>query len=436
MKWWVMSADSNNHEDNAQKGEVVGADGTETPRSEIVVPQSEKSEADSNFAEVLHLLSEPGDEATAEAANIVHGLDDVESKAELINRLPDSRREQLVHALDEAHVFDSDILPHLDADATDDVVAALSGTTAAEAITQLDTEDAVQIIADLDDDDQQEILDNIDAAKRHELEEGLSYPEESAGRLMRKNMVVVPEFWTVGDTIDYLRSNDNLPDDFYVVFVVDPKFVPVGELLLAKIMSHKRAVLIKDIMNSKIHAQNTHTDQEDVAFDFRKYALVEAPVVGENGKLVGTITVDDVVDVMQEEIEEDFLRAGGVSEQDIQDSVMSAVSKRFPWLFVNLLTAIAASVIIDLYSETIEQLVLLAVLMPIVASMGGNAGIQSSTVAVRAIATRRIPTGRVFAMLRKEMALGAVNGAGIAIVMAVGIYMLYGDLPTRNTCGI
>ncbi len=389
---------------------------------EIDVPEVDEKK---QLSAVVNAVSDSLEDDDLSSASQQVACLEIEDQAEVINRLSDTKREQLVKSMNV--VLDHEVIAQLDHDAADDVLTALGSEKSAEVISEMDTEDAVQVIAELDEEDQQEILDNLDDETRHLMEEGLSYPEESAGRLMRKKMVALPEFWTVGDAIDYMRTNEGLPEDFYVMFVVDPQYHLVGEVVLSKVMRYARHVKISNIMNAKIHPQGTHVDQEEVAYDFRKYALVEAPVVNDDGRLMGTITVDDVVDVMQDEIEEDFLRAGGVSEQDIQDSIWGAVKKRFPWLFINLLTAIAASVIIDVYQETIEQLVLLAVLMPIVASMGGNAGIQASTVAVRAIATRRIPVGHASHVLMKEMALGAINGVGIALVTGVAIYMLYHD---------
>ena len=397
---------------------------TETQQHEDEIDEPEVDEKE-HLSTVVNTVSDLLEEDELGSASEQVASLEIEDQAEVINRLSDTKREQLAQSMNA--VIDHEVVAQLDHDAADDVLHALGSEKSAEVIAEMDTEDAVQVIAELDEEDQQDILENLDDETRHQMEEGLSYPEESAGRLMRKKMVAIPEFWTVGDAIDFMRSDDNLPEDFYVMFVVDPQYHLVGEVMLAKVMRFGRHVKIADIMNTKIHPQETHIDQEEVAYDFRKYALVEAPVVNEEGRLMGTITVDDVVDVIQEEIEEDFLRAGGVSEQDIQDSLMEAVKKRFPWLFINLLTAIAASVIIDLYQETIEQLVLLAVLMPIVASMGGNAGIQASTVSVRAIATRRIPTGHTMDVLLKEMALGAINGIGIALVTGVAIFALYHD---------
>ncbi len=402
---------------------------TESPTNaaeEAVLPDEERADAPVVTPELMQQVQEAVEAEDADAAQecvlCLHEAD----QAEIFHQLNSQQSEKLAELLSDE--FNFDVLPELESDVAEDVLHGLGIERSVEAIASLETEDAVQIIEDLSSEDQQGILDAIDTGTRRELEEGLAYPDSSAGRLMRKKMVCVPEFWTVGDTIDLLRSHPDLPGDFYVIFVVNPKFRPVGEILLAKIMQNSRDALVNDIMNTDLHAMQTDTDQEEVAYSFRKYGLVEAPVLNNEGRLVGTITVDDVVEVMQEELEEDFARAAGVHGQELHDTISQAVSKRFPWLFINLLTAIAASAIIDLYQETIAQLVLLAVLMPIIASMGGNAGIQAATVAVRAIATRRIAPGSGRAMMIKEMLLGAVNGLGLAVITALGIYIFYQDV--------
>ncbi len=359
------------------------------------------------------------------AAAIIDELH-VADKAELLNALNEEQRYELTGMLCEA--FDHDILPELTPEAAGHVLDALGVDRSAEALSYLDTDDAVHVIEELDAQDQRDILDAIPEARRNELEEGLSYPEESAGRLMTKKLICVPEFWSVGDTIDYLRSHPDLPDHFYIVYVVDPKFRPLGRLLLGKVMQHKREKPVREIMDTEVYPVKPDTDQEHVAYLFSKYALVEAPVVNDEGRLVGTITVDDIMDVIHEEEEEDYLRAGGVKSQDIQANVRDTVRQRFPWLFINLLTAVAASLVIGLYSDTIEQLVALAVLMPIVASMGGNAGTQSVTVAVRALATRQLQSSNSFKVIRKELLIGLLNGVGLAAIMAAGTYAWYQDI--------
>lgn len=372
--------------------------------------------------EYLHELLDRHD--TAAVRTLVCGMHEAD-QAEIFNQLDPDANVLLAKMLGDS--FNHDVLPELESEVVEDILEGLGPERSAEVIAALETEDAVQIIEELSSSDQREILKTVDTETREELQEGLSYPEESAGRLMRKKMVSIPEFWTVGDTIDFMRAHPDLPADFYVVFVVDPKFRPVGEVNLARILRSRREILVRDIMGPRIHALHTTTDQEQVAYVFRKYALVEAPVVNDSGKLVGTITVDDVVEVINEEQEEDILRAAGLYGQELHASVLHVAPRRFIWLFVNLLTAIAASAIIDVFDQTIQQLVLLAVLMPITASMGGNAGIQSATVAVRAIATRRLGPGTSATMMWRETLMGALNGLAMATITALGIYLIYGD---------
>jgi magnesium transporter len=276
--------------------------------------------------------------------------------------------------------------------------------------------------------EQQEILEGLPSELRQEVEQGLTYPEESAGRLMRQHLVAVPEHWTVGDTIDFLRAEEELPENFYVIYAVDETHAPVGRLLLGTMLHHKRETHIAEIMNTTLYAVDTATDQEEVAYLFRKYALVEAPVVDEDGMLVGTFTVDDVVDVIQEEEEEDYLRAGGVVSQDFGARLLETVRARFGWLFVNLLTAIMAAGVISMFEATIEKIVALAVMMPMVASMGGNTGTQSVTVAVRAIAIKYLTDQNRWAYVRKEMFIGMINGAALGAIMAGGVYVFFHDI--------
>lgn len=245
---------------------------------------------------------------------------------------------------------------------------------------------------------------------------------------MNKRLICVPEFWTVGQALDYLRERADLPENFYVIYITDPKFHPVGRVTLAKVAQNQPDVSIASIMEEDSHAVQTTTDQEEVAFQFWKYGLVEAPVVNAQGRLVGTITVDDVVDVIHREDEKDLLQAGGVMSQDIQLGVPETLKQRFPWLFINLLTAVLASFVIGLFEDTIDHLVVLAVLMPIIVSMGSNAGTQSVTVTIRALATRQLKPSLYGYAVRKEVIVGLLNGLGFAIIMGICAYMIYGDI--------
>lgn len=374
------------------------------------------------FVDTIILAIE--DENTERLIELVHPLHAAD-QAELLDRLNHDQRVVLTSALKSD--FDSEVLPELSAEAAEDVLEALGAETSAQVLSELETDDAVHIIEDLTPADQKLILGQMSADKRGEVEQSLSYPDESAGRLMRRNLVTVPMDWNVGNTIDYLRAHDDLPENFYVLYVTDDKFAPVGRILLGVILHNKRDARIADIMNDEIYAAHTHTDQEEVAFLFRKYALVETPVIDNSGMLVGTITVDDVVDVIKEEDDEDYHRAGGVSSQDISSRLITTVRARFSWLFINLITAILASLVIGLFAKSIEQIVALAILMPIVASMGGNAGTQSVTVAVRAIATRYLTENNSRSFVIKETLIGLINGLALGGVMGVGTYFWFHD---------
>ncbi len=357
--------------------------------------------------------------------NLVYPLP-APDQAELFEQLSHDQRRWLTAAI--AADFDSDTLAELSPEAAEDVIEALGPEKSAEVLSELETDDAVHILEDLPAADQQELLDVMAAPMREEIEESLTYAPESAGRLMRKALVAVPEFWNVGDTIDFLRAAEELPEFFYVIYTVDTEFRPTGRVLLGTMLGSKRDVALEDIKNETIYAVSTDTDQEEVAYLFRKYALVEAPVIDGSGALVGTITVDDVVDVMVEEDEEDFLRAGGVTESDFQSDVWETVRARFGWLFVNLLTAILAACVIRMFEMTIEKIVALAVMMPMVASMGGNTGTQTITVAVRAIATKQLTDANSRAYIRKEMWIGFLNGSGLGLIMGAGVYLMFHDL--------
>jgi magnesium transporter len=264
---------------------------------------------------------------------------------------------------------------------------------------------------------------------RAAIEENLSYPEDSAGRLMQRELVALPEFWTIGQTIDYLRSdNEAIPDDFYDIFIVDPSHRPVGTVPVSRLMRSKRPMAISEIMDDDPYLIDVHADQEEAAYQFTKYHLISSGVVDATGRLVGVITVDDIVDVIDEEAKEDILALAGVREEsDLNESFFEITRGRFTWLLINLGTAILASTVIGFFDATIDQMVALAVLMPIVASMGGNAGTQTMTVAVRAIATREISSTNALRVITREMMAAALNGMILALVSGVVAYVWFDD---------
>ncbi len=397
---------------------------TSTPQTVIMTDDITAPEGELSDILVNDIIGALDDDKHQEVREHCAGLQ-CEDVGELINQLSSNQREQLIDVLGDD--LSDNVLATLDPDAVSDVISALGHEKAVEALSNIERDDALHLLEDLPLQDQQELLQSMQDDAREDLEQSFTYPEESAGRLMQKRFVSVPEFWSIGNTIDYLREKENLPENFYVIYVVDHRFHPKGKLPLSRIMQCGRDSLVANVMNTNMHTQQVETDQEEVAHVFRKYGLVEAPVTNPEGRLVGSITVDDVVFVIQEEDEEDFLKSAGLQSQDLYSTLMESVKQRFPWLFINLLTAIAASVVIDLYDETIQSLVLLAVLMPIIASMGGNAGIQSATIAVRALATKKVARSNAIYMIRKEICLAALNGLGLAIITGLGILLIYQD---------
>ena len=345
--------------------------------------------------------------------------------ADLIERYSGRDREALVTVL--GRYFDPETLTYLDDKVREEIIPLLDDDVLKNALQMLESDDAVEVLGELDDVDQARLLDALPERERAMVEEGLTYDEASAGRLMQREMVTVPEHWTVGQTIDFMRTTEQLPNNFYDIFVVDPAHHPLGKLSLSRLLRSKRPVLVEDVMRTDFHTVPVVMDQEDVAMMFRQYGLVSAPVVDAAGRLIGMITVDDVVEVMNEEAEEDILRLGGVANDDLHGSLFSTTRSRFSWLAVNLVTAIVASGVIGAFETTIEKIVALAVLMPIVASMGGNAGTQTLTVAVRALSMRELSSTNAFKFVMKEMTVGSLNGVMFALIAAGVCWAWFGD---------
>lgn len=315
--------------------------------------------------------------------------------------------------------LDGDILSELDESLREEVIDQLEPAELAEAVRDLDSDDVVDLVEYLDEEQQTAVLDALDASDRVVVEQALSYPEESAGRHMQSELVRAPEHWTVGDAIDFLRSDVVLPDQFYHIILVDPRLKATGYVTLGRILSHPRTKALRDLAEPTFRTFNVNQDVEEVAQAINHYHMITAPVVDDDDRIVGVITIDDAMAFLEEEAEEDLLRLAGVGEGSLSDRVIETTKQRFPWLAVNLVTAILASLVISLFEETIAVLVALAVLMPIVASMGGNAGTQSLTVAVRALATRDLTTANVWRVIKKEVLVGLINGLIFAVVMGV-----------------
>lgn len=358
--------------------------------------------------------------------------------ADLVQNLSSEQRRRLVRAM--GTELDPEVLAELDEKVRDEVIDELGPKETAQAVSELETDDAVEVVADLDAEEQQQILEAIPPVDRALIEEGLAYPEDSAGRLMRREVVAVPTFWTVGETIDYLRReaenpDSELPQDFYDIFVVDPSHRPVGSVPLSRLLRARRPVAVTEIMHP-VKVINTETDQEDVAFLFRQRDLTSAPVVDRGGRLVGAITIDDVVDVIDEEYEDDMMRMGGVVEDDLYSAAIDTARWRFTWLLVNLGTAVVASMVIGMFQGTISHMVALAVLMPIVASMGGNAGTQTLTVAVRALATKELVAANALRVISKELLVGVINGSLFAAVTGVVAWIWFDNAALAAVIGL
>ncbi len=338
--------------------------------------------------------------------------------ADLLERLDRDDRRRVVAMT--RRTLAPEVLTELDESVRDEVVQLLDTRQIVAAVRGLETDDAVEILEDLDHQVLSEVLEEVSDADRDAIEEGLGFPEDSAGRLMQRDYVEVPQSWTVGQTIDRMRESADLPVDFYDIFVIDGRTRElVGKLALNRLLRTRRPVRVREIMEVDVTSVPATMDQEDVAILFRDRDLISAPVVDEKGRLVGMITVDDIVDVIDEEAEEDLLKLAGLKERDFYQDALATTRSRFTWLGVNLGTAILASAVIGFFAQTIEQAVALAVLMPIVASMGGNAGTQTLTVTVRAIAMRQFGSGTTWRFVLKEGVVGLVNGLLFAIIMGL-----------------
>jgi magnesium transporter len=378
-------------------------------------------------SEFLHAVAAALDDGNAERVRQLtlplHAAD----LADLIGLLRPEQRGELIATL--GPDFDAAALPELDEAVRDQVLEVMPAEQVAEALQQLDSDEAVYVIEDLDKEEQSDILAKLPSFERAALERSLEYPEDSAGRIMQTDLIAVPPFWSVGQTIDYMRLAEDLPDRFFEIFVVDPAYHLIGSVALNRLLRSKRPVTIEQITERDIHPIEADADQEEVARQFERYNLTSAPVIDQDRRLVGVITADDVVEVVQEEASEDILKLGGVSGESVADSVWRTTRHRFAWLLINLATAILASVVIGLFGATIEQMVALAVLMPIVASMGGNAATQTMTVAVRAIATQDLGQVNALRVIARETAVGVLNGLLFAAIMGVVAYFWFGSTP-------
>lgn len=345
--------------------------------------------------------------------------------ADLFEQIGPSERRALVGLW--GREIDGEILSEIDEAIREEVVEAMPSDVLSQAVRELDTDDVVDILEDLEAPKQALILGALDTADRVAVEAAMGYPEYSAGRLMQREVVVAPLHWTVGEAIDFLRGAEHLPDQFYHVILVDPRMVPVGYVTLGRILSSARAVRLEAIAEDSFRTVEATDPEADVAYIFNQYHLISCPVVDAGGRLVGVITIDDAMNVLDEEHEEDMLRLAGVGDDEsLSDGPLATARQRLPWLAVNLVTASLSALVISAFSDTIATLVALAALMPIVASTGGIAGTQSLAVAVRALATRSLTSANARRVVLRELGAGALNGLGLAVILGAAGALIFG----------
>jgi magnesium transporter len=371
---------------------------------------------------VREALDEQREEAALAQAGELHAAD----QADLLEQLSPDHRRTLLEALRPA--FDPEVLTYLDEELRGRVIDELGHKEVGAAIAQLDTDDAVEVLSDLDPDEQLALLRALPVQDRAAIEQGLTYPEDSAGRLMQRELVAIPEFWTVGQTIDYLRAKPDLPDEFYDLYIVNPRFEPVGSIPLSRVLRSKRGVLLTELRMKELHLLPVDMDQEEVSFRFQQYNLVSAPVVDEHGRLLGVITVDDVVDVIHEEAEEDILKLGGVGDASIFTSPWRSSRQRVPWLLLSLISATIGASVIHHFEASIEQLVALAVLMPVIVALGGNAGVQTLAVVVRALAVKELTRSNALKVVFKEIGVGGLNSTVLMLVGGALTLLWFGSI--------
>ncbi len=395
--------------------------------SENIHEMDEAQEED--FALAPETVNEVLDAVEAGEAGKVEALLDplhAADIADLLEQISGTQRRALLSLW--STEIDGDTLSELDESLRAKVVSELPAGVLAEAVRDLYTDDVVDLVEDLDAAGQETVLAALDSTDRVAVERALSYPEFSAGRLMQRELVKAPEHWTVGQAIDYLRGEDGLPEQFYHIILTDPRMRPVGYVTLGRLLGSPRDTALSDIVEDSFRIIKVTQPEDDVAYAFNQYHLISTPVVDEDDRLVGVITIDDAMAVLDEEHDEDIKRLAGVGDESLSDNAYSIMWRRFPWLAVNLVTAIAASMVIAQFEAVLVQIVALAVLMPIVASMGGNAGTQTLTVAVRAIATRDLTGANAWRVLRREIAAAVMSGIVFAVIIGVIGVIWFGDI--------
>ncbi len=343
-----------------------------------------------------------------------------------LEQLSSEQREDIISRV--PNIISGDVLAYMEDDVVEDILPFLDAKRIATALSEMDNDDATQILEEMQDAQREDVLDEVTPRDRVAYEESLAFDDETIGRVMQRAFVAAPEFWTVGDTIDHMReTGEDLPELFFNVYIIDTAFKPVGYVPVSQLMRGQRETRLSDLMVNTIVKIEQDSDQEEAAFLFEKYSLISAPVVNREGRLVGMMTIDDIIEIIQDENKEDILALAGVSDAGLADTAMETVRARAPWLFMNLLTAVLASLVIARFDYAITEIVALAVLMPIVASMGGNAGTQAMTVAVRALSERELTMKSAWRAVRRESVAALIIGVIFAVVLALITYLWFGD---------
>ena len=409
----------------ANQADLLDRPQEDAPRPDDRIDDARHDEENRLKPEYVRAVQDALDSGDTERAyDLVEPLHpaDIADLFELIDR---GERAHLAAAITD--LMSGEVVAELNGFVREEMMDALGPAAVASIAEQLETDDAVQLLEDLDAPDRQAVLAELEPEDRHAIESALAYPEETAGRLMNRDYVAVPEHLSVGDLIDYLRDSRDLTNDFWEVFVVDPAHHPVGTCQLSWVLRTPRSVPLSDVMQRDQTLIPVTMDQEEVALMFQKYALISAAVVDASGRLVGQMTVDDVIHIISEEAQEDTMLLSGAGEGDINEPIRDAYKARVRWLLANLLTASVASTIISQFEDTIAAMVALAVLMPIVAGIGGNAGTQTLAVTVRALATNQLTSSNTWRSVRREMSIALLNGSTIAVVIGFAVSILFAN---------
>jgi len=384
------------------------------------------------FIEAITRALERNDLATAKSLAVPLHYSDL---GDLIETLDFEQRAKLIELIRDD--FDPVVLTELDDTVREQVIEQLGVKEVAEAVAEMDSDDAIFVVGELDEHEQDALLASLPAEERTVIREGLAFPEGTAGRLMQREVVALPEAMTVGEAIDFLRDSEDLPSDFYDVILVDPRHYPVGVVALSRVLSARRPVALNTLLAKGMKTVPVNMDQEDVAFLFRQRDLISAPVVDEAGRLVGVITIDDIVDVIDEEHQEDIMRLAGVGEGDnLFTAVMGTVRSRFLWLLTYVVCAFGAATVIHMFQGSISEMVALAIVMPIVAAMGGTASVQTLTVAVRAIAMKELTPSNALRNISKELVVALLNGMVFAVLVGIVVSFWFGDWRLGGVIGL